>query len=524
MPTDRPFHAALLALPLLALPLMALTAAPSPALARDPAPVAAPIAAETLQRFASTGSGTFGTTRMAYDAVVEEFILPTPQGKPGASVYTMSYLARPSRGRAAADPARPVLFAFNGGPGSASLWLHLGLLGPERIDFDDPAHPQTTPPFHTTANADSPLDVADIVMIDPPGTGYSRILPDGNPALYYGVEADAQATVAVMEQWLRRHQRLNAPRYILSESYGTVRAAVVARLLAGGPTQTGRMNGLSLNGVILLGQALDMTRAGSPGDDRPALGLLPSLAATACHFGKGPAGCTPEGQAQAARDFIDAGYLAALHAGARLPAARRDAVAQGLAALTGIAPEAILARDLRLSGADFAALLLADGDRRLGLYDARFTLPRGGAGHDPVADDPAMGQYVPGFVAAWDSYARTRLGITLDWPYTAIAFREVNGAWDYGMGPGIPPQRNFATDLAAAMNRNPALRVLVGTGLYDLVTPLGTAEDTLAHAGVALDAVQFRTYRAGHMAYLGQESRRALAADLRAFLTGATRP
>jgi carboxypeptidase C (cathepsin A) len=298
MPIDRLILAAALAL--------APLAAPLPAQAQDTAPRA----------FVTRGQGTFGTTRVAYEAAEEEFILPSPDGKAAASVFATSYLKAGGK-TAKPDPTRPVLFVFNGGPGSASLWLHMGLLGPQRIDFDDPDHPQTTAPFHTVANADSPLDVADLVLIDPPGTGYSRILADGTPAMFYGVEQDAVATVQVMEQWLARHGRMNAPKYILSESYGTVRAAVVARLLAGGPTQTGQMDGISLNGVILLGQAMDMAHGGV-GDDRGYLGILPSLAATACHFHKVAPDCTPQGQADAAQAFVDDTYLGALHAGSRL--------------------------------------------------------------------------------------------------------------------------------------------------------------------------------------------------------------
>ncbi|QNQ11878.1 peptidase S10 [Sphingomonas alpina] len=471
----------------------------------------APAARETPQPriFRSEGQGSFGGVRLRYAAAVEEYLLP------GASIFLTSYI----RSDVKAPLTRPVIFAFNGGPGSASIWLHMGLMGPRRVDFDDPATARTVAPFATVANPDSPLDVADIVLIDPPSTGYSRILPDGKAEQFYGTQQDAQAMVDVMQQWLRRHGRLNAPRYLISESYGTIRAAVMAKLMAGGPTQTGGMDGLTLNGVILLGQALDMGR-GTEGDDRPYLGLLPSQAATACYFRKVAAGCTPQGQAEAARRFIDASYLPALYAGSRLPADRKAEVARQMSALIGISERDILASDLRISGAAFAKLLLADRGQRVGLYDARFVLPLQGAGSDPVADDPAMGQYVPGFAAAWNDYAVTTLKVDLDTPYQPIAFRDVNARWDYGSGAGVPLGRNFAVDLAAAMNRNPAMRLMVGTGYYDLVTPLGTAEYTLTHAGVPLGATSFHAYPSGHMPYLGAEARTALIRDIRAFVGG----
>lgn len=488
----------------LALAFAALAGGPAVA---DPAPTAH----ETRQPriFRSEGQGSFGGVQLRYAAAVEEYLLP------GASIFLTSYV----RSDVKAAATRPVIFAFNGGPGSASIWLHMGLLGPRRVDFDDPARARTVAPFATVANPDSPLDVADIVLIDPPGTGYSRILPDGKAEQFYGTQQDAQAMVDVMQLWLRRHGRLNAPKYLISESYGTIRAAVMAKLMAGGPTQTGAMEGLTLNGVILLGQALDMGR-GTEGDDRPYLGLLPSQAATACYFGKVAAGCTPQGQAEAAARFIDASYLPALYAGSRLPAERKAAVARQMSALIGISEKHILASDLRISGAAFARLLLADRGQRVGLYDARFVLPSQGAGNDPVADDPAMGQYVPGFAAAWNDYAARTLKVDLDMPYQPIAFRDVNARWDYGFGAGVPQGRNFAVDLATAMNRNPAMRLMVGTGYYDLVTPLGTAEYTLAHAGVPLGATSFHVYPSGHMPYLGADARSALVRDIRAFVGG----
>jgi carboxypeptidase C (cathepsin A) len=480
------------------------------ALPANAAPAPAPAAAEATQPriFRSEGQGSFGGVRLRYAAAVEEVLLP------GASIFVTSYV----RSDVKDAVSRPVIFAFNGGPGSASLWLHLGVMGPRRVDFDDPTRPRTVAPFATVANPDSPLDVADIVLIDPPGTGYSRILPGGKPEQFYGVEQDARAMVQVVEQWLRRHGRVNSPKYLVSESYGTIRAAVMARLMAGGPTQTGSMDGLTLNGVVLLGQAMDMAR-GAEGDDRAYLAILPSLAATACHFGKAAPGCTPEGQVAAARRFIETSYLAALHAGSHLPADRKAAVAREMAALIGLPEKDVLVADLRISGAAFARLLLAGEGRRIGLYDARFVLPSQGAGGDPVADDPAMGQYVPGFVGAWSDYAAKTLKVDLDIPYEPIAFRDVNGRWDFGFGPGVPVGKNYALDLAAAMNRNPAMRLMVGTGYYDLVTPLGSADYVVAHAGIPLARTSFHGYPSGHGPYLGVEARTALARDLRAFVS-----
>jgi carboxypeptidase C (cathepsin A) len=497
--------------------LLLIVTAPVPA---QPAPAGPAAAAKAplapARRFQSEHRGTFGGKSVRYRAIVAEHFITDPAGHRTASIFTTSYI----RTDAPKGAARPVIFAFNGGPGSSSLWLHMGFVGPRRIAFGNDIKPETAPPFRLADNGESPLDVADIVLIDPPGTGFSRILPDGKPEQFYGVDQDARATVDVIEQWIRENGRWNSPKYLLSESYGTIRAAEVAKLLAGGPMETGRMNGTTLNGVILLGQAMDMSRGAG---DREYANALPTLAATACYFGKGSAGCTAEGQANAARTFIANGYVEALYAGSALPESQRTAIADRLSALTGLSRAFVLEHDLRVDTRAFARALLADQGKQLGAYDARYTLPLSPNGNDPVADDPAMGQYVPGFVAALNLYMREELGARLDMPYEAIAFRTVNAKWDYGYGPGVPVGRNYGEDLGVAMRRNPELRLMVGAGYYDLVTTLGAAEYTIAHSGIPADRTQFHYYESGHMPYLGKDARLKLARDVRAFVTAPAR-
>jgi carboxypeptidase C (cathepsin A) len=379
-------------------------------------------------------------------------------------------------------------------------------------------NPETLPPFRTVDNTDSPLDVADIVLIDPPGTGFSRILPDGTPEQFYGTEQDAKMTVDLVQRWVRENDRWNAPRYLLGESFGTIRAAVVAKLLAGGPTETGNMDGMTLNGIILLGQAMDI--GASDGSDIRYLNVLPTLAAAACYHGKVAAGCTPATQLAEATKFASDAYLKALYAGSNLSLAERDAIVARLAELTGLSSAFIRENDLRISASAFARELLADKGKQIGLYDGRFTLPLAASGKDPVADDPAMAQYVPGFVASYNIYARHDLGVSIDETYQAIAFRSVNANWDYGRGAGKGPAgSDYAADLAVAMRRNPHLRLMIGEGYYDLVTPIGAAEYTVSHAEIPLNATETHLYPSGHMPYLGTEGREMLARDVRAFVT-----
>lgn len=491
--------------------LLACVLAAHPALAQSPTPPQTTATTPAPRQFASDHVARIGGQAIRYTANVEEFILADPAGTPQASIFTTSYLAQ-------ADKQRPVVFVFNGGPGSSSVWLHLGFAGPRRLVLPDPVNPPTTPPFALTDNAESPLDVADIVLIDPPGTGFSTILPGGKTEQFYGVQQDAAAMVRLIEAWVQRHDRWNAPRYLLSESYGTIRAAAVARLMAGGPMETGRMTGLPFSGVILLGQAMGPDLGAELG----AVNALPSIAATACHLGKIAQPCDIAGHTQKARDFAAGPYLSALYQGSALPDADRKAMAGQISALTGLDTATILASDLKLTSGQFARTLLAADNRQIGLYDSRYTLPLSPNGNDPVADDPAMGQYVPAFVGALNTYLRQDLKVALDNPYEAIAFRTVNARWDYGYGPGVPMRRNFGEDLGIAMRRNPGMKLMVGTGYFDLVTTIGSAEYTVRHSGIPLEMTRFTYYKSGHMPYLGEETRRELAADVRAFIRGET--
>lgn len=463
----------------------------------------------SLRRFVSDHTAKVAGKAIRYRASVEEHILTDTDGNRTASVYTFSY----ERRDLPRSTERPVIFAFNGGPGSASLWLHLGLLGPVRVASTDSLTPTTVAPFRTVDNEDTPLDVADIVLIDPVGTGYSRMLPAAKPDQFLGVDADALATVKIIEQWLRDRGRMNAPKYLLSESYGTIRAAVVAKLLAGGPTATGTMNGITLNGLILLGPTFDLEMGAS--SDTAFATALPTLAATACFHGKGPANCTAESAVLAGRQFARGEYLATLFQGADADNRAREDVANRLGTLIGLDPKVVLTHDLRITTADYAKLLLSDQAKQLGMYDARYVFDNRASGGDPVADDPAMGSYVPGFVGAMDSYLHNSLGVDLKDEYRAIAFKDVNGRWDYGRGPGIPQQHNYAIELAVAMRRNPSLKVMIGNGYYDLVTTLGQAEYTTAHAGIAKSRLLYRYYPSGHMSYMGGVARKSLAKDIR---------
>jgi len=503
----------------------ALLAAALPSLAQQNAPAVPAEVDSSRPPYKTVTQHTciIGGKQVAYSATVEETFSLNDRGERTASLVSISYVRTDIRDAA----HRPVIFAFNGGPGSASLWMHMGLLGPGLVLFQDPVseeevHPRTSPSFLYGHNPDSLLDVADIVLFDPPGTGFSRVLGANNERLFYGVQQDAKVTCEFIEDWVERNRRWNSPKFLMGESYGTVRAAVVAYMLTGGPLSTGRMDGITLNGVILLGQAMNLF--GGQGSDIGFLTVLPTMAATAWYHSKvNRDKKSLEQHVDEARAFAADDYIHALYAGSSLSHDERNRIADRLAALTGLSKTFILENNLRLDAHSFAKGLLRAEGKQLGLYDGRFILPLNPSGQDPVADDPAMGQYVPSFVATINEYLRKELRVEIGLPYNVIEFAKVNAPWDYGFGPGIPASnRDYAKDLAVALRRNPYLKLFVGTGYFDLVTTIGSAEYTIAHADIDPRRVSLKFYGSGHMPYIGVSNRRILAEDLRRFITDAS--
>lgn len=453
-------------------------------------------------------SGTFGDRRIRYTATIAEMPLLDARKQPGGKIVSISYVATN------AGPNRPVLFVFNGGPGSSSIWLHMGLVGPRRVAFANDVQPQTAPPFALADNPDSLLDVADVVLFDPPGTGFSRAEGE-DPKRYFSLKGDTDLTVAFIQDWLRSNKRWNAPKYLMGESYGSIRAAAVARALAG--TEAGRLEAVTLNGVILLGQALDFMNGGS-GDDRAVLTGLSTMAATAAYHRR--TRYSVQDAYAAATRYVHDDYVQALFEGNRIDPARRRAVAVKLSDITGLGVDFVLDHDLRVTPLMFMSELLRGNGQQVGFYDGRYVLPLAANGGDSVSDDPAMAQYTPGYVAALNDYLATELNAPNADRYVPIDF-DVNSAWDWGRGSGMGPSGNYGDALAIAMRRNPALRLFVAAGLYDLATPPGAAEYVLAHSGISAAATSLKYYESGHMPYMGP-SRRLLAQDLRAFIRAST--
>ncbi len=467
------------------------------------------------RHFETRHEGSFNGKHVGYRCIAAETHLPDAKGEPRASLFTFSYLADD----AGPPESRPVIFAFNGGPGSASMWLHLGAMGPRRIVVPSDAGIAAPAPYSIVDNALCPLDLADLVFIDPPGTGYSRMIGAAKPEDGWGLEQDAEIVASFIRAWLTAHRRWASPRYLCGESYGTTRAVAVAGKLAGGA------GAMVFNGLGLISVVLDFhTVRFEPGNPLPDICALPTYAATALHHGLAEAG--PDGAAgfiEAARQFAVNDYLPALVSGSRLPADRRALIAQGLARFTGLSLDWLARTRLRIDPARYRREVLRSRGLSLGRFDTRYLgQDHDGAGETPD-NDPASYAVSPAYVTAMNDHLGRALGVDWDRPYVNVN-REVGQKWDW-RGPQSesasrwPAAVNVAPVLGRAMRENPGLKVWMANGLYDLATPFFAAETTAAGNGIDATRISMTYYPAGHMMYLHEPSLAALMADMRSWLT-----
>ncbi|WP_375402832.1 S10 family peptidase [uncultured Sphingomonas sp.] len=455
-------------------------------------------------------SGSFGGQRLSYRAVAGETYLKDKDGKPLAAITSYSYLKE-----GAVAPKRPVTFLWNGGPGSGSLWLHMGAFGPKRVVIPSDAKDDGGPPYPIIDNADSLLDVTDLVFIDPVGTGFSRALGKTDPKDYWGVTKDAKSMAQFIRQWLDANGRWNAPKYIGGESYGTTRAAAVVNELEGSYTD------VAINGIILISAILDFSQAADvPGNELGYVTNLPSMAATAWFHDKvqsKPA--TVEAFVAEARAFAIGPYATALLKGNALTPAERSAIRPQLARFTGVSEPFLDRADLRLSPSRFYKELLRDRGLTIGRLDTRYTgRDYDSAGEEPD-NDPSFYAIDGAYTAAMNAYARQTLKYSPDLVYSSIGGVS---DWDWKIGGGArggSGYLNVAPYLGRAMRENSSLRIFVGQGYYDFATPFFGAEYSLGRTGIPNDGrIQWRYYDAGHMMYVRDDDLRKLSADLRTFI------
>lgn len=433
-----------------------------------------------------------------YDAAVESFLFTGSDGTQEAAIVTHSYL----RTDGSPSAERPVLFAYNGGPGSCSLYVHMGMLAPRRMAMGDMETLLDPDKLALEDNADSPLDLCDIVIIDAVGTGFSRLLAQDRAAGYYTSMADADTFASVIRRWLARYNRYASPVYLAGESYATIRNVLVAKALLDG--RDGTSYGIRTAGIIMMGTASDYGQARFP---VPMEVLdLPTLAANNWYQNALP-GTLADFVEEAYRYSCDV-YARALFMGSRLPAQEQAEIAAELSRLTGFDKSWILANRLVLRG---YATHVRPG-RRVSLYDGRVYLESDSQGDVFGADDPLGARITTKMLRGYRGLLCQELGIETEEPYL-LTDPSIIRQWDFRTP---KPVANMQEEL---MSNDRGLRILYCAGYYDILTPIGYLRYLLSHFRFPEEQVTVRYYEAGHMPYLGGKSAKALGSDLREFLT-----
>jgi carboxypeptidase C (cathepsin A) len=409
------------------------------------------------------------------------------------------------------DESRPVTFAFNGGPGSSSVWLHLGLFGPRRVLMGD-AGDLLPPPYGLADNPESLLAVSDLVFIDPVSTGYSRVVEGTKPEPFHGYQGDIESVAELIRIWVSRHKRWMSPKFVAGESYGTLRGAALAEHLQS-------RHGMYLNGLILISSVLDLSSLDfeKQRNDRAHALYLPTYAAIA-HFHGKVRRRSMRALVKEAEEYAAGEYPAVLRKGNRLSPKERAAAVRKLASLTGLSEDYVDRADLRIEHWRFFGELLRDERRTVGRLDGRFSGPMASAIAENMDADPSHDAIAGPYAAAFNHYVREELGYENDLPYEQIS-RRVD-PWSYKDFEGRPI--DVTPRLERAMRQNPHLRVHVAYGYYDGATPHFAAEDVVAHLNLPDELranIEHAYYEAGHMMYVHEPTRRRQSRDLAAFVT-----
>jgi carboxypeptidase C (cathepsin A) len=446
-----------------------------------------------------------------YTATAGRIVLHDAQDKPTAAIFYIAY----TRDRINDLTKRPITFAFNGGPGSSSVWLHLGLLGPRRVHLKEDGTPYP-PPYRLVDNQYSLLDVSDLVFIDPVSTGFSRAAKPEEARQFHGVEGDIRSVADFIRLYTTRNLRWDSPKFIIGESYGTTRAAGLS----------GELHNhllMNVNGIILVSTVLNFeTISFASGNDLPYILYLPTYTAVAWYHHKLP----PDLQdlsldevIRQSKNFAQKDYNDALLRGDALTPDQRHAIAKQLARFTGLPQRYIERASLRVPLSRFAARLLRDQNRVIGRYDGRYTgyIRDALAGH--MEYDPSYDAVASVFASTFNDYVRRELNYKSNLPYEILTNV---GPWDWGRPMGY---LNVADVLADSLTRDPFLRVDIASGRYDLATPWFSVRYTLDHLRLnpALRKnITLDTYNAGHMMYLNTPDLKKLRANISRFIRQAS--
>jgi carboxypeptidase C (cathepsin A) len=488
------------AAPLLAIALLA-TNAPSPS--PSPVPSIPPRVADAITHHVARVGG----RSIAYTARAGTISLRDAKEQLTARIFYVAYTEDGvDRNR------RPVTFFYNGGPGSSTIWLHMGSFGPVRVATAN-GEPTGGPPFHLVPNEYSLIDKTDLVFIDAPNTGYSRVVGAGQPKDFMGVDQDARAFAQFIKRYITAFDRWNSPKFLFGESYGTTRDAVLVNMLQDG--------GVQMNGVVLLSSILNWSFGRGPSSiaagDWGFIFFLPTEAATAWYHRKADAhGRSLDQFLREVEGFTLGEYIHALAQGADLPPAQYDGVVRKLHAYLGVSEAYIRASNLRVPYQRFQQELLRDERTVTGRYDTRFTTYDLDDTAERAPWDPTDVGIAGAFTSAFNRYVRDSLHYSSDLQYRPTAYGELGATWDFHHR-GDDPPANVAPDLAEALTKNPHLRAFSANGRYDFATPYLSTVYTLTHLGLApplQSHVRFSFYPSGHMVYLNPDAIGPFKSDL----------
>ena len=433
-----------------------------------------------------------GGAELNYTATAGTLVLKREDGKARASIFFVAYTLD-----SAADKAgRPLTFAFNGGPGSSSVWLHMGALGPRRVNLP-PEGSAPVPPYQIADNPDTCLKYTDLVFIDPVSTGFSRAAPGENPTQFHGYDADLEEVADFIRLYLTKFERWPSPKFLAGESYGTTRAAGLSEYLL-------HQDGIYLNGISLISSVLNFETVNfAPGHDLPYILFLPSYTAAAWYHKKLPPDLqngTLENAADQARKFAAGEYTLALMKGNKLTESERSDLARKLARFTGLRPEFITESNFRVVVFRYFKELLRDQRRTLGRYDDRLEGIDLDSSGERAEYDPSYAAVQGAFTAAFNDYVRAELKYESEIPYEVLTAKVQ--PWSYAKQQN--QYLNVAEPLRQAMTQNPALHVLSMNGYYDMATPFFATEYVVSHMGLdpsIAGNITFAYCDAGHMMY-----------------------
>lgn len=481
-------------------------AAPAPTVASAPAPAANKLAVPSLKIFRTEHEGKFHGQHIRYSATVSNMHLYNDKGDVIGDAVTTAYVAE-------SKSNRPVTFVFNGGPGSASIWLHMGLFGPKIVSVPSDAQDAGNSPYKLIDNQLSPLDKTDLVFIDPIGTGFSKLAGKGQAKDVWGMAEDAKTVSQIVKNWIAKNNRWNSAKYLAGESYGTTRAAAMQ------PYLDDRSNPVRMNGLILISQALDYQGSTPTNDNMLSfVTYLPTEAATAWYHHKIDQSKISLPQLiEQAKDFAANTYLPALFKGSMLPKNEFNAIAEKLAYFTGLPVNIIKKANLRVPANRHVKLLLADEGLAVGRLDSRYK-------NDELDDldvrshyDAASVAISAAYNAAFNHYLTSDLKVDWSRKYV-VSSGEVSHNWIYDRRVGKEPMYvNSAHALAEEMRKNPSMKILLASGYYDYATPFFDGEYTFGRYGIDLSRVTRTYYKSGHMIYLHQPDLKQLANDIHQF-------